>query len=564
MWKLVRNLLLAGVLFAAGGKLALWAAAQQQAAELVQRVAPWGTLTFASASADFDGLLTLSGVRFAPKPALALGQIEAREVELRARGAFALLLRAVTRDTDVPDKLGVRLIGAKLPAFELFGTAGSTAWLGRVSMVPFETLGCGVVTRLSTTDYQAMGLAPALPDIDLDYRYDAAARTLSFGVGASNPGFAAVKAHADVNGFSPAALTQAGARDALRAAQLTIDYRDLGYLARRNRFCAQQLGLTPEAFVDQHVAALQEFLKARRIVPSEAVVALYRQLLAGSGSLQLLSLPNASVAPSQYASLDPEEVLRWLNLTARHNNSPPVLFKLYFLADPQPAEALAGIDAALVHDPLAEPEPRPAAPAGNAVVQAPPPTVEAAPVAVAPKPVAAAPEPTRPVAATPEPPRPVGAPPRASAPVFAPKPVAPARAPEPVAAEPQTSTVPTLRVNPPPADPRVAGRASGPAPPPGSTAALVWQGPGVDRLEPPAEKPEPQRTFTVVAFEGLAAHVGARVLLITSGGKEIEGRIAGADASGVTLTVARDTGQAQFFVERARILEIRVQRQNRG
>lgn len=557
MWKLVRNLLLAGVLFAAGGKLALWAAAQQQAAELAQRIAPWGTLTFASAGADFDGRLTLSGVRFVPKPALALGPVEASALQLHARGAFALLLRAVTRDTGVPEKLTVHLAGAKLPTFEGFGATGDAAWFGRISMVPFETLGCGVVTRLSTSDYQAMGLAPALPDIDLDYRYDAAARTLSLGVGASNPGFAAVKAHADLSGFSPAALTEANARAALRAAQVTVDYRDLGYLARRNRFCAQQLGVAPEAFAEQHIAALQEFLKARRIVPSEAVIALYRQLLSGSGSLQLLSLPNANIAPSQYASLDPEEVLRWLNLTARHNQSPPVLFKLYFLAEPQPAEALAGVDAALVHDPLAEPPPKPATPAGAVTMQAPAVTsVEPSPVAVAPKPVAATPEPTRPIAP----------PPRANAPVFAPKPVAPPpRAPaEPVAETPLASTVPTLRVSPPPVDPRVAGRASGPAPPPGSTAALVWQGPGVDRLEAPEEKPASQRTFTVVAFDGLAAHVGARVLLITSGGKEIEGRIAGADASGVTLTVARDTGQAQFFVERARILEIRVQRQNRG
>jgi hypothetical protein len=570
MWKLVRNLVLTGVLGFAGGKLALWAVAQQQAGELAQRVAPWGTLTWSSAGADFDGKLTLGDVRFVPKAALAIAPVEARELELRSHGALSLVTRAITRNTDVPDTLAVHLAGARLPTFEPFGTAGQAAWLGRVSMVPFEALGCGVVTQLSTRDYQAMGLAPALPDLDLEYRYDAAARTLSVSVGAANPGFAAVRAHADLNGFAPAALTDAAARDAARAGQLTINYRDLGYLARRNRFCAQQLGVAPDAFVELHVTAVQEFLKTHRIVPTEDVMALYRRLVAGSGSLELLSLPNANIALSQYATYDPEEVLRWLNLTARHNTSPPVLFKLFFLADEAPADALAGIDPALVHDPLAEP-----APSGAATT--PPPsatTVAASPPAAAPAPAAAPPAapPVSPPVSSPAPAPvttaavPTKTAPPANAPVFAPKPVVPKPAPSaPVAAAP-AATVPTLRVSPPPADPRVAGRTSGPAPAPGSTAALVWQGPGVDTLERPEEKdkPAPTRAFTVVAFDALGAHVGARVVLITSGGKEIAGRIASVDATGVMLSIARDTGQAQFFVDRTRILEIRVQRQNRG
>ena len=565
MWKLVRNLLLTGVLSVAGCKLALWAAAQQQATELAQQLSAWGTLTWSSAGADFDGRLTLGGIRFVPKPALAVGPVEASALHLRSGGAFWLLLRAVTRDTDVPSVLDVRLIGAKLPAFELFDAAGEHAWLGHVSMVPFETLGCGVVTRLSRADYQAMGLAPASPNLDVDYRYDAAERTLSFGAGAANPGFAAFKVRADLKEFAPAALTQAAARDALRVAQLTVDYRDLGYLARRNRFCAQQLGVAPEAFVDQHVAAVQEFLKVRHVVPAEGVIALYRQILTSGGNLQLLSLPNANVAPAQYAAYDPEEVLRWLNLTARYNNAPPVLFKLYFLADETPSDALAGIDQALVHDPLAEPEAPTATPVGAATVQPPPATTApAAPAAAAELPKAAA-NPVTIVVAPPQT-RPAAPPPHVNAPVFAPRPVeAPPHTAAPIAAAPSTpSTVPTLRVSPPPVDPRVAGRVSGPAPPPGSTAALVWQGPGVDRLEPPEEKPAPQRSFAVVAFDNLGGHVGARVVLITAGGKEIEGRIASVDAGGVLLSIARDTGQAQFFVERARILEIRVQRQNRG
>uniref|UniRef100_UPI0021492010 hypothetical protein n=1 Tax=Tahibacter caeni TaxID=1453545 RepID=UPI0021492010 len=111
--------------------------------------------------------------------------------------------------------------------------------------------------------------------------------------------------------------------------------------------------------------------------------------------------------------------------------------------------------------------------------------------------------------------------------------------------------------NDPRFDPRLAGLPSAPPPPPGSTAALVWKGPGIDRLP---EKPQRERPFVVIPYEALNGQSGARVVLITSGGREIEGKVAEVSAAGITVNVKRDTGQARLFVERGRILEIRVAR----
>ena len=592
MWKVVRNLLLAGAVLAGGGMLALWAAAQQQAAELAQRLAPWGALAWSGAGADLAGTFTLSQMRFIPKAGLGIGAFEARELRVRTPGAAWLAWRAMSRDKSVPEVLGIDLVGARLPAVQGFESAPS--WFGRVSMVPFEALGCGAVPTLSAAQYQTMGVAPQLPDIETSYRYEAAEHALALNLATTNPGFASLKAQLQLKSFSPAAFEQKAARDAVRIAQATFDYRDAGYLARRNAFCARQAGVAPEAFVELHLAAVQEFLKARRIVPAEGVIALYRKLVTGGGTVQLLSLPNANVAPTQYGTYDPEEVLRSLNLTARHDDSPPELFKLFFLAA-GPVDALAGIDATLVHDPLAEPEAKPASPPATPAATGDVATTVVAPAAPAPQttpavantaattppqtPLAkAAPPPSPAVPAKPvteappivvasEPPKTAPAKRPSGAPVFAPKPVRPTTAPPQTAVvsapTPGPATVPTLRVSPPPEDPRVAGRASAPAPAPGSTAALVWQGAGVDRLDT-ENKPEAERRFVVVAYDNLGGHVGARVALITTGGKEIEGRVASVDGTGVLLSVQRDTGQAQFFVERARILEIRLQRPVRG
>jgi hypothetical protein len=243
-------------------------------------------------------------------------------------------------------------------------------------------------------------------------------------------------------------------------------------------------------------------------------------------------------------------VVRWLNLTARHNNAPPVLFKVFFLAEP--VQALAGIDRALVHDPLAEPAP-------ETVVVRP----EANPVLATTTGVSAA---------TPSPP----------AAAVDPKPVAPAPVPDPVAAPPAESAPPvagstravierlpaqeptvtgavTARPSNTRIDPRIAGIPSAPPPPPGSTAALVWQGPRIDRL-PEAQTAPRERPFNVIAYASLSGLIGSRIVLITNAGKEIDGKIAAVDDGGVTVNVNRETGQARLYVERRRILEIRLPR----
>lgn len=559
MWKLLRNLLLSALVLGIGLKLALWTAAQQQAKWVTDTVAEWGVLTWSSASGDFDGTVRISGVSFRPKPALALAAFDASSVTLRAPSLLWLLKRAITRDADVPEQLGIGVENLSLPALKTLAGDGEPPWFGTHSLVPFETFACGAAQTLSAGDYQSMHLQPALPRLELDYRHDRGAETLQLGLSVYNAPFSTFHAKAELQHFSPRLLGDKAAQEALRIGSAELDYQDEGgYLDRRNKFCAKQTGVDVDGFVQRHLDLVQERLKQQHMVPAEGVVELYRQLLQHGGAFKLLSLPRSDIAPAQYDTYDPEEVMRWLNLTARHNNAPPVLFKVFFLAEP--VQALAGIDKALVHDPLAEPEPDTVVvrPEENPVLA----TTRPEPARTEPVP---GPEPAKPAApaessvsagtpVTPLPTRPQPAPALPAEPprTAAAEPGAPARTPVEAPAAPAFRTSP-LRVD----DPRISGRPSAPPPPPGSTAALVWQGPRIDRLpETPAEPRS--RGFTVVAFTGLGAQVGSRVSLITSGGKEIEGKVIAVSGEGVTVQMNREGGQARLFVERQRILEIRL------
>lgn len=560
MWKLLRNLLLSALVLGIGLKLALWTAAQQQARWVADTVAEWGVLTWSSASGDFDGTVRIVGVSFRPKPTLALAAFDASSVTLHAPSLPWLLKRAITRDAGVPEQLGIGVENLSLPALKSLAGSGEPPWFGTQSLVPFETFACGASQTMSAGDYQSMRLQPALPRLLLNYRHDHGAETLQFDLAVYNAPFSTFTAKAELQHFSPRLLSDKAAQEALRIGSAELDYQDEGgYLDRRNKFCAKQTGMDVDGFVQRHLDLVQERLKQQHMVPAEGVVELYRQVLLQGGAFKLLSLPRGDIAPAQYDTYDPEEVMRWLNLTARHNNAPPVLFKVFFLAEP--VQALAGIDRALVHDPLAEPEPDTVVvrPEENPVLA----TTRPEPAKTEPAP---SPEPAKPAATaeasvsvsastavTPLParPQPLAAQPEQPPRTVAVEPSAPARPPtEAPAAAYRTSP---LRTD----DPRISGRPSVPPPPPGSTAALVWQGPRIDRL-PEASAAPRTRGFSVVAFAGLGAQVGSRVSLITSGGKEIEGKIIAVSGEGVTVQMNRDGGQARLFVERQRILEIRL------
>ncbi|GMV29907.1 MAG: hypothetical protein AMXMBFR59_20320 [Rhodanobacteraceae bacterium] len=561
MWKLLRNLLLSAGVLALGVKLAVWFAAGQQAQWLADSVKRWGVLSWTGASGAFDGDVILSGVQFRPNAGFETAAFSASAVRLRTPGLFWLLGRAITRDASVPAELGVRLEDLNLPALRKLGGESAPSWFGAQSLVPFEAFACGASTEFKPVDYVSMQVQPRTPELDLHYRYDDATHDLQLDLRVENAPFGTLSLRSELRQITAQVLDSPAAQDAVRIASADFSYRDTDFLRRRNQFCARETGVDVDGFIDRHIAAVQERLKASHVVPAEGVVDMYRQLLRSGGEVKLLSLPREDIAPAQYDTYDPEEVLRWLNLTARHNDAPPVLFKLFFLAEP--VEALAGIDLALMHDPLAEPETVVVRPEENPVLAT---TIGAN----APKLGAAATSPA--MAATEAPAASVTiAPGKSSATAPAAAPATPTPTPksvEPVAAlpvapsgEPATSVAsrPPAR-NDPRLDPRLSGLPSAPPPPPGSTAALVWQGPRIDRLPEKEMESSRERPYAVVSYEALSGHAGMRVVLITSGGKEIEGKVTEVSTAGVTVSVTRESGQARLFVERARILEIRVAR----
>jgi hypothetical protein len=547
MWKVLRNSVVAAVLVAGVLKLLLWYEVQQGAARLAAQFAPVAQVQYSSVGAGLDGIVQLDAVGVGFGKPRAADVWHAARVEIESPGPLWLARRLLLGDDSLPEHLVITIKGLQAPASALGAEA---SWISPISLVPFETSGCGIVSRFSVADYQRMGLNPGIQQQRIEYRYDPAGATLAFTADLSSPPFSAVSVHGDLQKFQPRKVIGSGWRE-LRVSEVGVTYADSGYLAKRNRFCAQQANITPQQFADQHVAAVSALLAQHGVEAGAEVATMYRSLAGEGGKISLLSLPSAGALLGQLLNQTPDVMVRQLNLTARRNDAPPVMVRLAFKA-PAPEQEIAptaNTEVAATTSVVGPPQ-KPATAAASTTVAA---------AATSPAPAAAV------VAATPPASKPVPLPP----PTTPPPTVAAARPPPATAAAvavpaqssptpahaPVAATLPPQKATPkavdPPAD---SALTSGPPPPAGSTLALVWK-PSLERL--PSAAPPP-RDYDLIEYAALTSHTGRFIRLTTTTGKKVEGHIIGADATNLMLRVQQPGGAAELQIPRNVIVEIQL------
>lgn len=559
MWKSLRIGALAAIAAVGALKLAQQMAAQSQLERIADALAPSLKLSYADVAGALDGRVILESPRLEVLAGPAKGAVlRATRATIEPPGTFWLLQRIVTADASVPPGLDVRFEGTSFSedAVDRYAHEG---WFGTTSLVPFETLGCEPVTAFSSRDYARMGMATYPREDALRYRYDPDAHTLRADITATAAPFATVTAHLDLSSFEPGAwFGDARAAKAERVEQFALTWLDGGYLGKRNRFCAQLTGSDAAGYADRHVAAVKSFLEARGVVPGEDVTKLYRKLIAEGGSAEISSLPEAAFVPADFAEYEPEDLLRALNVTLRRNTAPPILMRLAFTAPAQPADADIAAALASITPPAtnATAEVTPVAPsttAANAsdstgsadasleselptaIVRTEPSKGEGLPLLSVANAAAIQVEPP----ATPMPPLPA----------------------EVIAVATPEETAPAWTIaSHPSVDPRNAFEAipaSAPPPPADSTAALVWRAPTIERL---SEKPAQPSAYVAIAPSSLGSNVGARVRLLTAGGKRVEGRLKRLDGGDVVVLVLRDGGSAEMRIPAAGIRGAEVRR----
>jgi hypothetical protein len=558
MWKSLRIGALTVLAAVAALKLAQHLAADSQLQRIAGALAPSLKLTYTDVAGALDGRVILDSPRVEVLTGPAKGAVlRATRATIEPPGTFWLLQRIVMADVSVPRGLDVRLEGTTL-SDDAVDRAAHEGWFGTTSLVPFETLGCEPVAAFSARDYARMGMATFPREDVLRYRYDPDAHTLRTDITATAAPFATITTHLDLSSFEPDAwFGNASAAKAERVEQFALTWLDGGYLGQRNRFCAQLTGTDAATFADRHLTAVKSFLQARGIVPGEDVANLYRKLVAEGGSAEISSLPEAAFVPADFAEYEPEDLLRQLNVTLRRNTAPPILMRLAFTAPAQPADADIAAALASITPPFAN------APADSTPVASSTTTTPSAS-----NDDDATPESELPTAIVSSAPSkgegmPLLSVANAAAIQVEPSPTAPLPQPpvEVIAVATPEETAPAWTIaSHPSVDPRDAAEAipaSAPPPPADSTAALVWRAPTIERLP---ERTAQLSAYVAIAPSSLGANIGARVRLLTAGGKHVEGRLKRLDGNDVVVIVLRDGGSAEMRIPAAGIRGAEIRR----
>ena len=516
----LRNVVLVSILTLAGGALALEFAARTAAQRMSRALSNIADLTYDSAHIALDGSVRLRAPRLEIRKGLWRGTVHARSADLRGSGPAWLVAHMVSDGGGIPPSMSISTHGLILDQ----GTSHMSAadWFGTPDLALFENLGCGN-DALSDKDRARMGVVADERKDHFDYRFDATSKHLDLNVELDSSNIANWRASAEWTGFDPGRWPDKNSLHALRLVRAGLSYRDPGYLARRNRFCADWLGVSPDQFVERHMAALQTFLTARGVEPSADVLSLYQRLVARGGTLNISSLPDAAWLPAEFDAYPRQVLLRQLNITARLEDAPPIMLRLAFTEPEVPLFVVKPVDSAPAE-----------APPGTAITSEPAALVESvgkamsAPVSTSPSAAVPAPEPV--IEAPSDPPVP---------------------APLTEVATPASGDAGQLVGGEP--DRRVV--ASAPPPPQNSTLALVWKPGQIERLPPATPK---ERRYEVIPPESLGKHVGRRVQLVTAGGKLVDGDVRSLEAGNVVMTVQRGRGSAELSVPLANISEARL------
>ncbi len=521
----LRGFLLLATALAGAGVGALEFAARSAARDMAEAMEPLATLHYESAGISIDGSVRLREPRLTVNRGVWKGSVLARVADLRGGGPFWLVAHALGSGPRLPAQMRIRARGLHLgdrPA-----GVPLSGWLGTTDLALFENLGCGS-DALSDKDRVRMGIETRERDDEFHYQFDASAHSLALSMDLQSENIAAIDASAQLTGFAGAHWLEPAAFAKLRLGRVSLGYRDSGYFARRNQFCAQWLGVSVAQFIEKHLEAVEAFLGVRGIMPGREVLSLYERLATRGGSLNLTSLPDSSWVPAEIEAYPKEDLLRLLNITARHEDAPPIMLRLSFAAPESPLNITSVVDPP-VAAPLAVPG------MDSSIVPVPgsgEPLDKSAEAAIS-----STHAPVLPPAASSEPA--VG---------VAPPPVAPA----PAAIEPVVTVD-----DPGPATELPERRiiASAPPPPKGSTLALVWKPGVIERLP---KQSAPEREFVIVAKDRLSGLIGADVQLLTENGKRVDGEVLRVLAGTVVLSISLARGNAELSVPLTGIREVRL------
>jgi len=173
-------------------------------------------------------------------------------------------------------------------SLEFTGGEGPVTWpftfelghIGNASASPFEAAGCAEDGAWAADEFPAMGLSPGPTSLTLAWSNDDGRLTETQAI--ETPGVGRAEYRGEITWIEGRDF------DDLNIHKTEWHIKDEGFVAARNRFCAQKDGITPAQFVERHVAVAQRWLQLDGLEARESSLAAYRKFAESGGTLDLV------------------------------------------------------------------------------------------------------------------------------------------------------------------------------------------------------------------------------------------------------------------------------------
>ncbi len=306
------------VLLYVGFKGYLWYSVKNNVDEFRDAVAPFAQVDYRQIDVGWttpSGPVGVRGITVKPTGMSDRVEIGSALVHTQSLRELYELARAFTQER-VPDRLQVSV---NRIVIDLNGQIGEL--LNQVESAggwaDLDTAGCGR-KRFTAEDLMTMGYDRLVNNLNL--RYNRARR--SDGYVFSGKVRTDDMMSIDFEATIPEGLAAVRSVSSIpRLNDMMIRVTDLGYNARRNKFCAISMGVEPGEFVDDHVAAVKARLQELGFDPSDALATAYRSFTADSGEFALTVQPIDPLGIQDLATLEPSTLVEHLGLSLTYNDN---------------------------------------------------------------------------------------------------------------------------------------------------------------------------------------------------------------------------------------------------
>ncbi len=289
--------------------------------EMSRMAAPFGRLEHGGASFSLTGEARINQLRFRPHGSHE--DIRVNRIAITTGSLLNLMqLDRTLNDGRLPTQLGISLRGVRFPLDGPLFAAMEEG--GGVSVLPFDAAGCGARDYFTGRDLAGMNYLDFTGGMDIEYRLVGDVDAIEWSMEIIGDGMNRMRfgTSIGIDARSNAVQDIAMASESIALRSISFEFEDLGYYPRMMEFCADEMEMSAEEYIEHHLDRWQAQWLEEGMTVGPSLVENYRQFLEDPGRVSGQIIPTGNVFGLLERGVSPSRLLGSVSVTLSINDEP--------------------------------------------------------------------------------------------------------------------------------------------------------------------------------------------------------------------------------------------------